>query len=101
MSYTKKTPYRYTLGQTIKELRLEKHLTLREVSEKALVSLGHLSEIETGKKEASSEILDAVAEGIGVPLHEIVIEAGYRMGIRRGFLSTADAELELDLALSR
>ena len=40
--------------------------TLREVSEKAGVSLGYLSEVERGQKEASSELLSSIADALGV-----------------------------------
>ena len=40
--------------------------TLREVSEKAGVSLGYLSEVERGQKEASSELLSSIAGSLGV-----------------------------------
>ena len=42
------------------------HKTLREVSEKAGVSLGYLSEVERGQKEASSELLSSIAQSLGV-----------------------------------
>ncbi|RBP99564.1 helix-turn-helix domain-containing protein [Bifidobacterium xylocopae] len=60
---------REALGHVLRELRTNDHKTLREVSEKAGVSLGYLSEVERGQKEASSELLSsiAVALGLGVP----------------------------------
>ena len=42
------------------------HKTLREVSEKAGVSLGYLSEVERGQKEASSELLSSIAQSLGL-----------------------------------
>ncbi|AKV56088.1 XRE family transcriptional regulator [Bifidobacterium actinocoloniiforme DSM 22766] len=60
---------RQALGHVLRELRTNDHKTLREVSEKAGVSLGYLSEVERGQKEASSELLSSIAEalGLGVP----------------------------------
>lgn len=60
---------REALGHVLRELRTNDHKTLREVSEKAGVSLGYLSEVERGQKEASSELLSSIAEalGLGVP----------------------------------
>ena len=47
-------------------LRERDRRTLREVSEKAGVSLGYLSEVERGQKEASSELLSSIADALGV-----------------------------------
>ncbi|WP_370465933.1 helix-turn-helix domain-containing protein [Bifidobacterium indicum] len=60
---------REALGHVLRELRTGDHKTLREVSEKAGVSLGYLSEVERGQKEASSELLSSIADalGLGVP----------------------------------
>ena len=81
--------YRHALGNVIRETRIEKNLTLRQVSTKGVISLGHLSDVERGKKEASSELLLCVAYGLGVHAHELVIAAGYRLGFENGHL---DAE---------
>ncbi len=75
---TSKT-FRVILGEVLKEHRLEKSMTQRNVSEKSSVALGYLSEVERGQKEASSEILENLAYGLGVPLYQIIIEAGYRL----------------------
>jgi DNA-binding Xre family transcriptional regulator len=50
--------------------------TLRDVSAAAGVSLGYLSEIERGRKEASSELLAAICTALDVPLSEVLREAG-------------------------
>lgn len=72
--------FRQALGEVIREQRLAKELTLRQVSSNGYVSLGHLSDIERGTKEASSDIMDSIANGLGVELYELIIKAGYRMG---------------------
>ncbi len=59
---------REILGESLRELRTAESLTLREVSGRAQVSLGYLSEIERGQKEASSELLNAICGALGVPL---------------------------------
>ena len=51
---------RDTLGEVLRAERIERGLTLREVSSSARVSLGYISEIERGQKEASSELLAAI-----------------------------------------
>lgn len=70
---------RVAMGEVYRELRQQKNLTLRQVSGKARVALGYLSEVERGHKEASSEIWECLAEALEVSLSSIVIEAGYRL----------------------
>jgi transcriptional regulator with XRE-family HTH domain len=55
-------------------LRARRHRTLREVSTAANVSLGYLSEIERGQKEASSELLAAICDALGARLSELLSE---------------------------
>ena len=50
--------------------------TLREVSDAARVSLGYLSEVERGRKEASSELLSAICGALEVPLSRVLSDAG-------------------------
>ena len=67
------------LGEVIREQRQAKGLSMREVAGKGFVSIGHLSDVERGYKEASSAFLEAVANGLGVALYELIIETGYRL----------------------
>ena len=57
---------REAIGHVLRDLRTRDHKTLREVSEKAGVSLGYLSEVERGQKEASSELLSSIAQSLGL-----------------------------------
>ena len=61
------------MGEVLRELRLAAGLTLREVSLASMVSLGYLSEIERGQKEASSEVLFAIAQALDVSLSDLMI----------------------------
>jgi transcriptional regulator with XRE-family HTH domain len=65
---------RHLLGDVLRRLRLRQGRTLREVSAAARVSLGYLSEVERGQKEASSELLAAICSALGVPLSRVVRE---------------------------
>lgn len=64
---------RSTLGEVLRRQRLRQGLTLRELSARARVSLGYLSEIERGQKEASSELLMSICTALGVPLSSILM----------------------------
>ena len=65
---------RQVVGDTLRALRLRQRRTLREVSASARVSLGYLSEVERGQKEASSELLAALCEALDVPLSGVLRE---------------------------
>lgn len=66
---------RRVIGDALRARRQGQHRTLREVSTAANVSLGYLSEIERGQKEASSELLAAICEALGSHLSEVLREA--------------------------
>lgn len=63
---------RHQLGDVLRRRRQEQGRTLREVSSSARVSLGYLSEIERGHKEASSELLGAICTALELPLSEVL-----------------------------
>ncbi|QYJ05309.1 helix-turn-helix transcriptional regulator [Nocardioides panacisoli] len=64
--------FRTQLGDVLRERRAELGLTLREVSKEAQVSLGYISEIERGQKEASSELLGSLCVALDVPLSQVL-----------------------------
>lgn len=63
---------RRELGDALRETRQTQGRTLREVSASASCSLGYLSEIERGEKEASSELLASICKALDVPLSEML-----------------------------
>lgn len=54
------------IGGTIRALRQEQNKTLRQISKKSFVALGYLSEVERGHKSASPDILDSIADALGI-----------------------------------
>lgn len=70
---------RVALGDVIRDVRLARGLTLRDVSVRGTVALGYVSELERGQKEASSEILEQIALALNVPVSDLVVEAGRRL----------------------
>lgn len=68
------TALRELLGDVLRERRLAQGLTLRDVSERARISLGYISEVERGQKEASSELLAALAQALEVPLSKVMLD---------------------------
>jgi len=67
------------MGETIRDLRIRSHRTLRDVSADAQISLGYLSEIERGHKEASSEVLSWIADALGVSVGELTMDVADRL----------------------
>jgi transcriptional regulator with XRE-family HTH domain len=65
---------RRLLGDTLRRTRQRQQRTLREVSSAARVSLGYLSEVERGQKEASSELLSAICDALDVRLADVLRE---------------------------
>lgn len=68
----KEVSLREAIGHVLRDLRTHDHKTLREVSEKAGVSLGYLSEVERGQKEASSELLASISESLGLSTSQML-----------------------------
>jgi transcriptional regulator with XRE-family HTH domain len=71
--------FREAIGEVVREKRLAKGKPMRFITEKGFISLGHISEVERGMKEPSSEIIEKIADGLGVPAYELILEAGLKM----------------------
>ena len=80
---------RRTIGDVLRDERRGQQRTLREVSSTARVSLGYLSEVERGQKEASSELLASICTALDVPLSQVLGEVTRRIadeeGVRRAY----------------
>jgi transcriptional regulator with XRE-family HTH domain len=70
---------RRVIGETLRGQRLRQSRTLREVSSAARVSLGYLSEVERGQKEASSELLASICDALDVELADVLAQASVSM----------------------
>lgn len=79
---------RQEIGDVLRDFRLQKGRTLRQVASKASVALGYLSEVERGQKEASSEILASVADALETPISVIMREVGDRLAVIEGVVFT-------------
>ena len=67
---------RALLGKVLRRNRLEQRRTLADVARHARVSVPYLSEVERGRKEASSEVLAAVCEALRIELSDVLTEVG-------------------------
>ncbi|GAB2969217.1 helix-turn-helix domain-containing protein [Frigoribacterium salinisoli] len=81
---------RQEIGDVLRDFRLQKGRTLRQVASKASVALGYLSEVERGQKEASSEILASVADALDTPISVIMREVGDRLAVVEGLATVPD-----------
>lgn len=86
---------REELGDVLRHARREQGRTLRDISAKASVSLGYLSEVERGQKEASSELLASICAALDVPVSTMLREVADRVAEVEGNLApdTVPAEL--------
>jgi transcriptional regulator with XRE-family HTH domain len=81
--------FRRLLGDVLRERRVQRGLTLREVSAQARVSLGYISEIERGQKEASSELLASLCGALEAPLSEVLREVSDAVALEEAALALA------------
>src|SRR6476646_8488780 len=67
---------RTKLGGVLRRRRLAQGRTLADVARAAKVSMPYLSEVERGRKEASSEVLAAVCDALRIELADLVATTG-------------------------
>jgi transcriptional regulator with XRE-family HTH domain len=72
---------RTLLGEALRTTRLRQQRTLREVSSLAQVSLGYLSEVERGQKEASSELLASICRALGIRLSDVLRDVSETLAV--------------------
>ena len=88
---------REVIGDVLRGARTSQGRTLREVSDSARVSLGYLSEVERGRKEASSELLSAICGALDVPLSRVLSDAGDNMARQEAaFASQTNSAANID-----
>ncbi|WP_205473537.1 helix-turn-helix domain-containing protein [Nocardioides sp. SYSU D00038] len=79
--------FRRLLGDVLRAQRVERGMTLREVSAEARVSLGYISEIERGQKEASSELLASLCGALDLPLSTVLREVSDAVALEEAALA--------------
>ena len=78
--------FRRLLGDVLRAQRMRRGMTLREVSAEARVSLGYISEIERGQKEASSELLSSLCSALELPLSTVLREVSDLVALEESLL---------------
>jgi transcriptional regulator with XRE-family HTH domain len=69
---TREPLWRHIVGDVLRRERLDQERTLKDVADTARISMPYLSEIERGRKEASSEVLAAAARALGLGLADLL-----------------------------
>jgi transcriptional regulator with XRE-family HTH domain len=87
---------RTTLGDVLRRTRREQRRTLADVARAAKVSMPYLSEIERGRKEASSEVLGAICDALRIELSDLLAQAGRELVDRRAPVAAQNV-VRLDL----
>jgi transcriptional regulator with XRE-family HTH domain len=64
--------WRHVVGEVLRRERLAQERTLQDVADQARISMPYLSELERGRKEASSEVLAAAARALGLGLADLL-----------------------------
>lgn len=64
--------WRDVVGDVLRRERRAQERTLKDVADAARISMPYLSELERGRKEASSEVLAAGARALGLSLADLL-----------------------------
>lgn len=73
--------WRDLVGDVLRRERLEQERTLKEVAEAARISMPYLSEVERGRKEPSSEVVEAVGGALGLTLLDLTTRISQRLRV--------------------
>ena len=93
--------FRRLLGEVLRAQRMRQGRTLRQISADARVSLGYISEIERGQKEASSELLASICAAHDVPLSEILSEVSDAVALEEAALAMQLESIQVDTSSLR
>src|SRR5919198_5896218 len=104
MMFADSVTIRKTLGEILRTAREGARRTLTEVAREAAVSPAHLSEVERGLKDISTDLLLAVTHALGVPVADVYLELGRRLDPERAAAAAAwpqDPRRQLRIATAR
>ena len=87
---------RRVIGDELRRRRQDQGRTLREVSSAARVSLGYLSEVERGQKEASSELLASICGALDVPLATVLRAVSDEVAVLEGVAPVTELPVAAD-----
>ena len=91
---------RRVIGDELRRRRQDQGRTLREVSSAARVSLGYLSEVERGQKEASSELLASICTALDVPLAIVLRAVSNEVAVLEGLSPVTELPVAPDTVVA-
>ena len=89
---------RRTLGEILRGLREQSRRTLTEVAREAAISPAHLSEVERGMNDISSDLLVAVTHALAIPVGAVYLELSRRLDPERAAAWPQDPRRQLKIA---
>jgi hypothetical protein len=89
---------REAVGDVLRDERLRQQRTLTDVAKSASVSLPYLSEVERGRKEASSDVLSAIGGALALPMPDLLERAAQRLRVHAERTNRAGYRIEMRLA---
>lgn len=92
---------RKLVGDVLRRHRLQQQRTLADVAGSARVSVQYLSEVERGRKEASSEVVAAVCAALHIDLSELLADVGRDLARARTPVLRLDRTGHLPVAPAR
>ncbi len=91
--------FRRFLGDVLRGHRVDQGLTLRQLSQEARVSLGYISEIERGQKEASSELLASLCGALDLPLSDVLRDVSDAVALEEAALRPVPLPVAVQVAV--
>ncbi len=85
--------FRRFLGEVLRSRRMHRGMTLRQVSAEAMVSLGYISEVERGQKEASSELLASLCAALDAPLSDVLRDVSDAVALEESTINATSIEV--------
>ena len=76
--------FRDAVGDVLRQERHEQERTLSEVAEDAAVSLQYLSEVERGRKEVSSDLLESICVALEIEVADVLERTAKRLRVGSG-----------------
>lgn len=92
---------RRMLGDVLRRVRREQGRTLADVARAARVSMPYLSEVERGRKEASSEVLAAICDALYLDLSDVLAEVWRDLVADRAARADTAPVIRIDVARRR
>jgi len=74
--------YRLELGSILREKREAQEMSMRELAKAVPISLSYISELESGVKEVSSDMLGSICISLNTSIPDILLELGNNMKVR-------------------